>query len=1227
MSVAIPEPTDVQQYVPNTWVDVPPGATPPPDATRQDAAALTRIETGLVEASAVALAAWALAQALDAAPGSGSGGEGEAPDLSGYATTATTDALAAALAQKAAATDLASIATALAGKASTADVDARFTQLAGLAPEALDTLGELATRLVAGDTAAEALVAQVTALATALAGKAATADVPQLALDAVAGSGAYAPLAGGKIPAQYLPAGGGGAVLPTRRFDIRDYGAKVDGIRVLDAVTTAGQPTVTSASRPFVAGDVGKTIGVAMPVTGGRDVWISTIVSVAGGVATLTTNAPSSMTGAECAFGTPDDAAVAAAELAARTATAPAFGIGGTVYLPPGRTIVTDAQVTHDYVSWAGENREVSIITVIKDGRSWMTPPNEFPDPPLTGAVFSRFKIEARLHSAASYSSSNKPFNIYNARRCVAEYLWLENTPATSIPFDEATDACTIAFNLVTNPGRMNDGSQPGGSGIGLGTAGVSNSEPTLVIGNTILSSTGRGVNGIFTENQSGTGTDATASRGYRIIGNYVRGMRFGITDAGSYGTLITGNTVEACSVAGIAVNGGSFYKGRPGTDFTITDNTVTGGVGTTDGHGILLDLAYTGHTNVVGLRGLVADNTLTRNAGHGLAVKLAAIDSTSLVIRDNVIRENGLSGLAAKYPAGSGTAVLRRAVIESNVVAANGRRGVGSDRCGLRFEVPLVDCVVNGNDCYDDQATPTQTYGMWLHTGVTFTGGQFARNRLRGNATAPVNVITAPGWGTGALVEGNTAYSYGTPVVVPVGPSPFTYTAGPGAEDLYVDGGAVTAIAKGGVTLYAATGRIVRLRAGEAVTITYTSAPSVVADPSAVPAVVATAPGAPGVSAAPGTGKNTVTITAPASSGGSPVTGYAVYRSTSSSVTTASTLVASPAAAGPVDDTTAEVGVAYYYAATATNAAGTSVISTAAGPVTATAAAAVPAKPTLAAASGPGKVTLSGGSAGATTYKVYRGTTAGFTPGAPLATGVALPYEDTAVTPGTPYYYRVAGTNTVGDSVLSDEATATPGAVATGPVIADSYTAPDGTTLTGRSAAEGATSAAYTVDGGTFAITGGSVKPASGTGAQFATVETGRTAARVRGTVGALNGTPSIRRTGLVFAYVDSANYVRAVAQTAGQWLLSKIVAGVATTVVTSTVTAASGDVVEIARAADGTTWTLTVNGTPRGTGQITDPVLVAATRAGLYGSFQNTNGTAADQVSAWSDLQVHAA
>jgi len=66
--------------------------------------------------------------------------------------------------------------------------------------------------------------------------------------------------------------------------------------------------------------------------------------------------------------------------------------------------------------------------------------------------------------------------------------------------------------------------------------------------------------------------------------------------------------------------------------------------------------------------------------------------------------------------------------------------------------------------------------------------------------------------------------------------------------------------------------------------------------------------------------------------------------------------------------------------------------------------------------------------SSGAASYSVYRGTTSGYESTVPIASGLSTTsFTDTAVTPGTTYYYEVMALSTTAPSIYSNEASAVP--------------------------------------------------------------------------------------------------------------------------------------------------------------------------------------------------------
>ena len=195
--------------------------------------------------------------------------------------------------------------------------------------------------------------------------------------------------------------------------------------------------------------------------------------------------------------------------------------------------------------------------------------------------------------------------------------------------------------------------------------------------------------------------------------------------------------------------------------------------------------------------------------------------------------------------------------------------------------------------------------------------------------------------------------------------------------------------------------------------------------------------PGPPvGVSATRGNREVLLSWQPPASDGGAPVTGYNVYQGTSpggegatSVATTTGTAVFVTNDAAPVRN-----GTKYYFTVKAVNTVG---LGAASAEVSATPEP-VPGSPnslTATAGGGSVKLTWAAPPGAVTGYDLYQGTG----PGAEGATSAHLPASpasDTVsgLTPGTTYYFTVAGVNASGEGLVSNEAFAVPTVVLTPP-------------------------------------------------------------------------------------------------------------------------------------------------------------------------------------------------
>lgn len=221
-------------------------------------------------------------------------------------------------------------------------------------------------------------------------------------------------------------------VLPI--FDIRNYGAKVDGQALgdgygawsqsqSDCSMTSGSAVLSCATSHFASTDVGKAIAVygAGPTKNGYVQPLSTMIASysSGTSVTLAATASNMVNNSErVVWGTDDTVAIQAAIVSACAAG------GGTVYIPTGKSLTNGATVTCSQVGLRGESQQTSSLEnwQINVGNSWpvvyfYSPSNT--DQSLKGSFLQNLEIRQVKHP----SNTNQAFDFYQTYKALADNI------------------------------------------------------------------------------------------------------------------------------------------------------------------------------------------------------------------------------------------------------------------------------------------------------------------------------------------------------------------------------------------------------------------------------------------------------------------------------------------------------------------------------------------------------------------------------------------------------------------------------------------------------------------------------------------------------------------------------------------------------------------------------------------------------------------------------------
>ncbi|GAA2713357.1 hypothetical protein GCM10010429_31820 [Micromonospora olivasterospora] len=275
--------------------------------------------------------------------------------------------------------------------------------------------------------------------------------------------------------------------------------------------------------------------------------------------------------------------------------------------------------------------------------------------------------------------------------------------------------------------GRLDNGFEMGGAGIGIGIGGWGSVERLTI---TNYSAVGNATNGILLEMQH---PGRPQPRGIRIVGCHAQGNRFGIADWGADGLIVTCCTVTGNLEAGFQVSAKG-TTGIPGTGGMLTDCVIDGN---------LRDGVSIGNT-----RGpyTVRGNRISGNGRYGYHHQdLGTGDRAAaeeIVIESNDIWGNGLDGVRLDRP-------LRNSVVLNNRIRNNGRQCVPAAAGG-------GESVHYGDDVLVDQQASWPKDG---HLGkVLRVGARYAvvaANDENSLTLAPIRPAATTSWSADAPLPG----------------------------------------------------------------------------------------------------------------------------------------------------------------------------------------------------------------------------------------------------------------------------------------------------------------------------------------------------------------------------------------------------------------------------------------------------------------------------------------
>ncbi|MFI7575856.1 right-handed parallel beta-helix repeat-containing protein [Micromonospora sp. NPDC049497] len=489
-----------------------------------------------------------------------------------------------------------------------------------------------------------------------------------------------------------------------------------------------------------------------------------------------------------------------------------ADGRARIIYCPPGVYSIRDAgTVWRTGVSLLGAGPGATRFVLSNSGNRADPTPLAFHTAQLHGAsrerhladcMFADFEIDGSGVASADFNPLAKGLGLQYLVRGVFRNLYIHHTAATGLGCDFLQD-CLIDGLLVTGCGRLDNGTEMGGAGIGVGIGGWGSVERFNVIN---CSAVANATNGIFMELQEG---GKLRPRGIRIIGCHAQGNRFGISDWGANGLIVSACTMTGNLEAGfnVSAKGTTGTAGRGGilTDCVIDGNMRDGvSIGNTPGPYTLRGNRISGNgrygyhqRSLGGTEELVAEeiviesNDFYGNSGDAIRIDRPVRD---LFVVGNRIRNNGRQWAPAMTGHGDSVSYREKEVVDRRATWPNdGHRGkvlrVGREiavvaanddttltlapirpdsstgwsgqvptpgtpyelpsapqvRAGITIGAAVDHATIRGNRIWDNREPSAQNHGLWITDRGSCVDCRVEDNDLAGNADSAMRLDTPP--------------------------------------------------------------------------------------------------------------------------------------------------------------------------------------------------------------------------------------------------------------------------------------------------------------------------------------------------------------------------------------------------------------------------------------------------------------------------------------------------